>query len=59
MDNETIAKKTTKKGKRVLRKDGISLAQMEEEMEMRFVELVVPRPFEEVKMNIFKTAPPS
>ena len=58
-DNETIARKMAKKGKRILKKDGVSLSQMEEEMEMGFVEPAVPRLFEKVKTNIFKTAPPS
>ena len=58
-DNETIVKKTVKKGKRVLRKDGTSLSQLEEEVGLEYVELAVPRPFEEVRTNMFETAPPS
>ena len=58
-DNEVIAKKTAKKEKRVVRKDRTSLSQLEEEMEVGFIELAVPRLFEEVKTNISKTAPPS
>ena len=46
LDNETIANKTVRKGKRVLRKDGISLSQLVGELGVRFVETAVPRPFE-------------
>ena len=53
-----MAKKMAKKKKKVLRNDRTSLSQMEEEMHMGFIELAVPRPFKEVKTNIFKTAPP-
>lgn len=56
MDNETMAKKMAKKGKRVLKKDGTSLAQMEEELGLEFIEPVVPRLLEEVKSNILETA---
>ena len=57
-DNETMAKKMARKGKRVLRKDGTSLSQLEEELGLGFIELAVPRPFEKVKTNVFETAPP-
>ena len=56
LDNETMAKKMAKKGKRVLKKDGTSLAQMEEELGLEFIEPVVPRLLEEVKSNILETA---
>ena len=59
LDNEVIAKKMPRKGKRVLRKHGTSLSQLEEELGLGFVELAVPRPFEKVKTNVFETAPPN
>ena len=57
-DNETMAKKTARKGKKILRKDGTSLLQLEEELGPRYMELAVPRPFEEVKTNVFEMASP-
>ena len=51
-----MAKKIAKKRKRVLRKNKTSLFQLEEYLGIEFVELAVPRLFEEVKTNIFKTA---
>ena len=57
LGNKTIAKKTARKGKKVLRKDGTRLSQLEEELSLGFMELVVPRPFKEVKTNVFETAP--
>ena len=57
-DNETMAKKTVKKGKRVLRKDGTSLSQLEEDLELGFVEPAVPKLFEEMKTNVLSMAPP-
>ena len=59
LDNETMKKKTANKRKRVLRKDGVSLLQLEEDLGMGFVEPGVPRPFEEVKSNVFGKAPRS
>ena len=56
LNNETMAKKTAKKRKRILRKDRTSLSQLEEELGMEFVELAVPRTFEEVKTNVLETA---
>ena len=56
MDKETMARKTAKKGKRVLRKNGTSLSQVEEQMRIGFVEPAISRRFEEVKTNIFETA---
>lgn len=41
-----------------MRKDGTSLAQLEEDLGLGFIELAVPRLFEEVKTNVFETAPP-
>ena len=58
-NNETIAKKTARKGKKVLRKDRTSLSQMEEELRLGFMKPAVPRPFEEVKTNVFETALPN
>ena len=42
----------------MLRKNGTSLSQLEEEMGVEFIDAVVPRLFKEVITNIFKTAPP-
>ena len=53
-----MAKKMVRKGKRVLRKDKMSLSQLEEELGLSFVEPVVSRPFEKVKTNVFEKAPP-
>ena len=58
-DNETMARKTAKKWKKVLRQNGRSLSQLEEDLEMGFLELVVPRQFEEVKTSVFERAPAS
>ena len=58
-DDKTIAKKMAKKGRRVLRKDGTSLFQLEEELGMGFVELAILRCFEKVRINVYKTVPPS
>ena len=58
LNNEPIAKKTARKGKRVVRKDSTSLSQLEENLGMEGVELVVLRPFEEVKTNVFETTLP-
>ena len=55
-DNRTIAKKTVKKKKRMLRKDCTSLSQMEEEMGMECIEPAVPKLFEEVKTDILERA---
>ena len=54
-----MAKKMVRKGKRVLRKDGTSLSQLEKQLGMDYVEPAVPRAFEEVKTNVFKRAPPN
>ena len=43
LDNETMTKKTARKGKKVRRKDGTSLSQLEGELEIRCIELAVPR----------------
>ena len=51
-----MVKKTAKKGKRVLRKNGTSVYQLKEEMGVGFIEPVVPRPFEVVTTKIFETA---
>ena len=40
-----IKRRIEKKRKRVLRKDRISLFQLEENLEVGFVELAVPKPF--------------
>ena len=56
-DNETIVRKTAKKEKRVLRNDGTSLSQLEEEMGIGFVEPAVTRTFGEVRTNVFERAP--
>ena len=57
-DNETMAQKTVRKEKRVLRKDGTIVCQLKEELGLGFVEPAVPRPFEEVKTNVFEKTPP-
>ena len=56
---ETMARKIVRKEKRVHRKDEISLSQLEEELQVGFVELTVLRPFEKVKKNVFEMALPS
>ena len=56
--NEIMAKKTAKKGKRVLKKDGMSLSQLREELGLGFVKPAVLKPFEKVKVNVFGVAPP-
>ena len=58
-ENKTMLRKTKKNRKRVRRKKRISISQLEEETGGGFIELAVPRLFEEVKANIFETAPPS
>ena len=57
-DNKVMAKKTARKGKRVLKKNSTRLSQLEEEMELGFIEPAVPIPFKEVKENIFEPTPP-
>lgn len=59
LENEMIEKKTAKKGKRVLRKDCITISQLEEELGMAFIEPALSRHFEKVKTNVFETAPSS
>ena len=44
-DNKTMVHKTAKKGKRVLRRDETSLAQLEEELGMGFIASALPKPF--------------
>ena len=55
-ENETILKKMARKGKSILRRDKTSLSQLEEDLGVGFVKPAVPRPFEEVRKNVFEAA---
>ena len=46
LENETIAKKTARKGKKVLRKHRTSLLQLEKPLGIGFIKPAVPKVFE-------------
>lgn len=50
-----IVKQIVQKGKRVLKKDEVSLSQLQEDLGLGYIELVVTRLCKEVKTNIFET----
>ena len=50
-ENETMVKKTAKKGRRVLRKDGTSLTQLDEDLGVGFVEPAVKAQVRDLRYN--------
>jgi len=57
-ENETMRKKSAKKGKGKLTKAGVTLDMLQKEMEI-FEEATATRKFDEVRFNLFATHPPS
>jgi len=57
-ENETMRKKSAKKGKGKLTKGGVTLDTLQKEMEI-FEEATASRKFDEVRSNLFATHPPS
>ena len=55
LDNKAMMRKTAKEGKSILRKDRLSLSQLEEDLGLGFVVLAVLRPFGDIKTNDFET----
>ena len=57
-ENEVMRKKSAKKGKGKLTKEGVTLEMLNEKMKI-FRKEVEPRKFEKVRSNLFATHPPS